>query len=47
METRLPRRNREARRTQMDELIERFNKNGVRYLLIGGQAIRLEGMPRF
>ena len=31
----------------MDELIRLFNKHRVRYLLIGGQAVRLEGMPRF
>lgn len=31
----------------MDEVIARFNTAGVRYLLIGGQAMRLEGMPRF
>lgn len=31
----------------IDELIERFNAAGVRYLLIGGQAMRLIGMPRF
>ena len=31
----------------MEELIKRFNENDVRYLLIGGQAMRLEGMPRF
>lgn len=31
----------------MDELIRLFNKNQVHYLLIGGQAVRLEGMPRF
>jgi hypothetical protein len=31
----------------MDQLINLFNQNGVRYLLIGGQAVRLEGMPRF
>lgn len=31
----------------MDEVIRRFNENGVRYLLIGGQALRLEGLPRF
>ena len=31
----------------MDEVISRFNRHGVRYLLIGGQAMRLEGMPRF
>jgi hypothetical protein len=31
----------------MEELIRRFNKAGVRYLLIGGQAVRLEGVPRF
>ena len=31
----------------MDELIDRFNAAGIRYLVIGGQALRLEGMPRF
>ena len=31
----------------MDELIRLFNEHRVRYLLIGGQAVRLEGMPRF
>ena len=31
----------------MDELIHLFNQNQVRYLLMGGQAVRLEGMPRF
>jgi hypothetical protein len=31
----------------MDEVIRRFNENGVRYLVIGGQAVRLEGCPRF
>lgn len=31
----------------MDEVIRRFNANGVRYLVIGGQAVRLEGCPRF
>jgi hypothetical protein len=31
----------------MEELIRRLNEGGVRYLLIGGQALRLEGMPRF
>ena len=31
----------------MDEVIARFNASAVRYLLIGGQAVRLEGMPRF
>jgi len=30
----------------MDELIQLFNANRVRYLLIGGQALRLEGLPR-
>jgi hypothetical protein len=32
---------------QVDELIRLFNQYQVRYLLIGGQAVRLEGMPRF
>jgi len=31
----------------MDEVIRRFEERGIRYLLIGGQAVRLEGLPRF
>lgn len=31
----------------MDEVIRRFNEAGVRYLVMGGQAVRLEGCPRF
>jgi hypothetical protein len=31
----------------MEEVIELFNRYSVRYLLIGGQAVRLEGFPRF
>jgi len=31
----------------MEEVIRLFNRHGVRYLLMGGQAMRLEGMPRF
>lgn len=31
----------------MDELIQQWNVAGVRYLLVGGQALRLLGMPRF
>jgi len=31
----------------MDELILLLNEHRIRYLLIGGQAVRLEGMPRF
>ena len=31
----------------MNELILNFNQAGVRYLLVGGQAMRLTGMPRF
>lgn len=31
----------------MDELFQRLNAARVRYLLIGGQAMRLAGMPRF
>ena len=31
----------------MEELIKQFNERGVRYLVIGGQAARLEGVPRF
>jgi hypothetical protein len=31
----------------MNELLQEFNRGGIRYLLIGGQAMRLIGMPRF
>ena len=31
----------------MNELLLEFNAAGIRYLLIGGQAMRLAGMPRF
>ncbi len=31
----------------MDELFQILNAAGVRYLLVGGQAMRLYGMPRF
>ena len=31
----------------MDEVIQNFRAQGVRYLLIGGQAVRLAGLPRF
>ncbi len=31
----------------MDELLRRFNEAHVRYLIVGGQAMRLAGMPRF
>ena len=31
----------------MDELIQALNAADVRYLLVGGQAMRLFGMPRF
>jgi hypothetical protein len=31
----------------VEPLIRLFNKHKIRYLLIGGQAVRLEGMPRF
>ena len=31
----------------MNELLLEFNAAGIRYLLIGGQAMRLTGMPRF
>ena len=37
----------QARRGKVEEIIKRFNANRVRYLLIGGQAVRLEGYPRF
>jgi len=31
----------------MDELLQQWNEAGVRYLLVGGQAMRLFGMPRY
>jgi len=31
----------------VDEILKIFNEKGVRYLLIGGQAVRLHGLPRF
>lgn len=31
----------------MDELIQLFNVHQIRYLVFGGQAVRLVGMPRF
>lgn len=31
----------------MNELLLALNAAGVRYLLVGGQALRLRGMPRF
>jgi len=31
----------------MEEFIARLNQSGVRYIVIGGQAVRLHGMPRF
>ena len=31
----------------MNELLQAFNAAGIRYLLVGGQAMRLSGMPRF
>ena len=31
----------------MDSLIDRLNIAGARYLVIGGQAVRLYGLPRF
>jgi hypothetical protein len=31
----------------MNDLFQSLNAGGVRYLLIGGQAMRLIGMPRF
>jgi hypothetical protein len=31
----------------MNELIQQFNAAGIRYPLIGGQAMRLIGLPRF
>jgi hypothetical protein len=31
----------------MNELILALNAAGIRYLLVGGQAMRLAGMPRF
>ena len=31
----------------MEALIARLNEAGIRYVAIGGQAVRLHGMPRF
>jgi hypothetical protein len=31
----------------MDHLIQMFNDNNIKYLVIGGQAVRLMGMPRY
>ncbi len=31
----------------MEEVLRGFNEHGVRYLVIGGQAVRLFGVPRF
>ena len=31
----------------MDSVIARLNAAGARYLVIGGQAVRLHGLPRF
>ncbi|MFU8781250.1 MAG: hypothetical protein ACNA71_09545 [Kiritimatiellia bacterium] len=31
----------------MEEMIQIFNDHNIRYLVIGGQAVRLEGFPRF
>lgn len=31
----------------MEEILKLFNRHNIRYLVIGGQAIRLEGLPRF
>ncbi len=31
----------------MDELLQQLNAAGIRYLLIGGQAMRQPGSPRF
>ena len=31
----------------MDELLRMFTAQGLRYVLVGGQAMRLWGMPRF
>jgi len=31
----------------MNELLQTLNQAGIRYLLIGGQAMRLTGMPRY
>ena len=31
----------------MNELLQQLNQANVRYLLIGGQAMRLAGMPRY
>ncbi len=40
-------RTRAAGGREMDDVIQRLEAAGARFLLIGGQAMRLEGMPRF
>lgn len=47
MEARADSRDRAAGGREVDEVIQRFDAAGVRCLLIGGQAMRLEGLPRF
>ena len=31
----------------MEALVARLNESGIRYVAIGGQAVRLHGLPRF
>lgn len=31
----------------MEKIIKKFNSHKIRYLVLGGQAVRLEGLPRF
>jgi len=31
----------------VEEIIKKFNSGKIRYLVLGGQAMRLEGLPRF
>jgi hypothetical protein len=35
-----------SQRLDMTELLQQFDAAGIRYLLIGGQAMRMAGMPR-
>jgi len=39
--------NSRCRRSDIEEIIKLLNENKIRYLVIGGQAVRLHGMPRF
>ena len=47
LETGISEADRRSRGNQMEELLKKLNDAGVRYVVIGGQAMLQEGMPRF